>query len=416
MSTDDRTRADAEPNTGGPRLFLAGSVLVDLVVRIPALPERGGDMLAESAEFTTGGGFNLLSAAGRLGLPGTYAGPHGTGTFGDRTRASLAAEGIDLLLPARTGQDTGFSIALVDSDERTFVTSSGAEADFTDADTEALAARLRPGDVVQISGYGLVRPATGETLAALVGRLPDGVLLSFDPGPLVGDIPPARLDRILARCDWLSCNAREAGLLTAGASGREAAQALRARLRPGAGVVVRADSDGCWVAPPAAGDRADVQAPVHLPGFEVTAVDANGAGDAHVGAFLAFLTQGADPLEAARKANAAAAYAVTRRGPATAPDRPELNRFLATATTRRVDGSGRPLVDCSSGAAQDWAGKRFPKLSHVCSQEEPGATQKVRCGRARVGRGDGRRGDGGEDGCPRAGRERAGGRFVAHAS
>ena len=332
MSTDDRTRTGTGPNTGGPRLFLAGSVLVDLVVRVPALPERGGDMLAESAEFTTGGGFNLLSAASRLGLASTYAGPHGTGPFADRARASLAAEGIDLLLPARTGQDTGFSIALVDSGERTFVTNSGAEGHFTDADTEALAVRLRPGDIVQISGYGLVRPATGDVLAALVGRLPDGVLLSFDPGPLVADIPRTRLDRILGRCDWLSCNAREAGLLTGGGSGPGAVAALRARLRPGAGVVVRADADGCWVAPPAAdGDRT----PVHLPGFEVTAVDANGAGDAHVGAFLAFLAQGVDPLEAARKANAAAACAVARRGPATAPDRAELDHFLASATVRR---------------------------------------------------------------------------------
>jgi sugar/nucleoside kinase (ribokinase family) len=82
---------------------------------------------------------------------------------------------------------------------------------------------------------------------------------------------------------------------------------------------------------------------VHVPGFEVTAVDANGAGDAHVGAFLALLTQGEDPLDAARKANAAAAYAVTRRGPATAPDRAELDQFLASATTRRSTASDAAL-------------------------------------------------------------------------
>ncbi|MFF4119913.1 hypothetical protein [Streptomyces sp. NPDC001714] len=52
-------------------------------------------------------------------------------------------------------------------------------------------------------------------------------------------------------------------------------------------------------------------------------------GDAHVGAFLALLGQGFDPLTAARGANAAAAFSVTRRGPATAPGRTELAAFLA---------------------------------------------------------------------------------------
>jgi sugar/nucleoside kinase (ribokinase family) len=100
-----------------------------------------------------------------------------------------------------------------------------------------------------------------------------------------------------------------------------AADALRGRLSPGAGVLVRADKDGCWLA-------ASDGPPVHVPGFPVDAVDSNGAGDAHVGAFLALLGQGHDPLTAARGANAVAAFAVTRRGPATAPNRAELSEFL----------------------------------------------------------------------------------------
>jgi sugar/nucleoside kinase (ribokinase family) len=67
---------------------------------------------------------------------------------------------------------------------------------------------------------------------------------------------------------------------------------------------------------------------VHVPAFEVTAVDSNGAGDAHVGVFVAALGDGLSPERAARRANAAAALAVTRRGPATAPSREEVDRFL----------------------------------------------------------------------------------------
>jgi sugar/nucleoside kinase (ribokinase family) len=65
-------------------------------------------------------------------------------------------------------------------------------------------------------------------------------------------------------------------------------------------------------------------------GFPVTPVDTNGAGDTHTGAFLAALASGAGPAEAARRANAAAAFSVTRRGPATGPTTAELARFLAS--------------------------------------------------------------------------------------
>ena len=40
-------------------------------MRVPALPPRGGDTLATSCEVTAGGGFNVMAAAARQGLPVT---------------------------------------------------------------------------------------------------------------------------------------------------------------------------------------------------------------------------------------------------------------------------------------------------------------------------------------------------------
>ncbi|MEV7393039.1 PfkB family carbohydrate kinase [Streptomyces sp. NPDC091215] len=305
------------------RVVLAGNVIADLVIEVPALPERGGDVIGTRTETTAGGGFNMLVAARRLGTEAVYAGLHGTGPYGDLVRAALAAEGVGALLPARADRDTGFTVALVDSGgERTFVTSFGAEATLAPADVAAVTAQLRPDDLVQVSGYGLVLPGNGPLLSGLAAALPAGTTLCLDPGPLVADIPERVLSPVLARADWLSANAREARLMTGHEDPRAAAAALGQRLAPRAGVLVRADRDGCWLAVPG-------HPPVHVPGFPVTAVDSNGAGDAHVGAFLALLAQGLDPLTAARGANAAAASAVTRRGPATAPDRTELAAFLA---------------------------------------------------------------------------------------
>ncbi|MEU3188522.1 PfkB family carbohydrate kinase [Streptomyces sp. NPDC006923] len=306
----------------GRRLVLAGNVIADLVIEIPELPERGSDVIGSRTELTAGGGFNTLVAARRLGTEAVFAGLHGTGPYGDLVRESLAAEDIGTLLPVREDGDTGFTVALVDGGgERTFVTSFGVDARLTEAEVATVAARLGPGDLVQLSGYGLVMPVNGPLLSRFTTELPADMTVCFDPAPLVADIPEKVIAPVLARTDWLSANAREARLMTGHDDPRTAATALRERLAPGAGVLVRADKDGCWLAAPG-------EPPVRVPGFPVKAVDSNGAGDAHVGAFLALLGQGHDPLTAARGANAAAAFAVTRRGPATAPGRAELISFL----------------------------------------------------------------------------------------
>ena len=320
------------------RLVFAGEAIVDVMMRVPRLPERGGDLLAASSAVTVGGGFNVMAAAARQGLPVLYAGGHGTGPWGDLVRRALADEGIAVFRPPDQARDTGFDVALVEPDgERTFVTHLGAEAlaglDSWDA------APAGPGDAVYVSGYGLVPPESGPVLAAWAAALPPGPLLFIDPGPLVADIPAAVLDPVLARCDWLSCNQREAALLAGVADPAKAARRLLARTAR-ANVIVRSGPAGCLLAlRPAAtssptshtGAESAIPPPptlVRIPAPAVTAVDLTGAGDAHAGVFLAALADGLDPAAAARRANAAAALAVTRPGPATSPTRAALDTWL----------------------------------------------------------------------------------------
>jgi sugar/nucleoside kinase (ribokinase family) len=296
------------------RLLFAGEAIVDVLMRVPALPVRGGDMLASSSAVQVGGGFNVMAAAARQGMPVAYAGGHGTGPWGDLVRAALAAEGVSLLRPPSADADTGFDVAFVEGDgERTFVTSLGAEMA-----VEWDAVPVVPGDVVYVSGYGLVPPASG--LGAWAAALPDGVTLFADPGPLVAGIPAATLDAVLARCDWWSCNQREAALLTGTSDPASAARWLLSRPAGRAGVIVRAGAAGCVLA--------SAVGIVAVPAPAVEVADTTGAGDAHAGVFLASLAAGLAPASAARRANAAAALAVTRDGPATAPGRAELDEFL----------------------------------------------------------------------------------------
>lgn len=293
------------------RLVLVGSVIVDLVMVVDALPPVGGDALARRSMLAVGGGANVLTAAVRQGLAAVYAGRHGEGPFGDRVRTALAAENIAVPLPATAGEDTGFCVALVDgTGERTFVTSAGAEAHLTADELACL--DVGAGAAVYLSGYDLAYPH-GPVVARWISALPEGLAVAFDPGPLVADLAPDLLEPVLARTDWLSLNRREAVLLT----GDDDPAALAGRLAPGAGVVLRMGADGCLLREPN-GESVPIPAP------RVDAVDTNGAGDIHVGAFLAALARGFDPVAACRQANAAAAHAVARYGPATAPTLDEL--------------------------------------------------------------------------------------------
>src|SRR6266700_257405 len=303
------------------RLLHLGNVVVDVVLDVPALPEPGGDVLATRSQTAAGGGFNVMAAAARLGLAVAYGGAMGSGPFATLARAACAAEGIEVLRPAKPGRDTGFVVSIVDATgERTLLTSRGAEATLTAADLDPV--RPAPGDAVYLSGYGLAHPSNATALLGWLGRLGEEHVVVFDPGPLAGTLPGQVLAPVLARADWLNCNAREGVLLTGAADPGGALQALTDRL-PGAGVLVRVGPGGCLLGRRGFGAE-------HVPGFSVEAVDTNGAGDTHTGAFLAALAAGASPAGAARQANAAAALSTTQPGPATGPTTAELARFLAS--------------------------------------------------------------------------------------
>ena len=319
------------------RLVFAGEAIVDLLMWVPALPERGGDMLADSSAVQVGGGFNIMAAAARQGLRVVYAGGHGTGPYGDLVRAALDAEGITTLRTPDPDADTGFDVALVEADgERTFVTSLGAETLREPGAWDVV--RVREGDAVYVSGYGLVPPESGPILGAWAAGLPPGVLLFLDPGPLAAEIPEAVLDPVLSRCDWFSCNQREGGLL-AGDTDPVAAVRVLARRTGRAGVIVRAGPGGCVLGLRVAGPVMESGVSISLiPAPAVVAVDTTGAGDAHSGVFLAGIAAGLPAADAARRANAAAALTVTRSGPAVSPSLAELERFMAAG------GSFRPTA------------------------------------------------------------------------
>jgi sugar/nucleoside kinase (ribokinase family) len=302
------------------RLVLIGSILIDILMYIDQMPERGGDRIAQRAILTTGGGFNVLSGAEKLGMPVAYAGRVGNGVMGNQVMHDLEHANIPLLLPRVSGADTGFDVGLVESDaERTFVTSPGVEAELSSHDLEVIA--LKDNDAIYVSGYDLYYAVSGAALEAWLPTLDPEYLLVLDPGPLVAEIARTRLERVMPRVNILSLNARESNILTGSTQAVQAAKQLVPMIARDGWVVARAGELGCWLAH-------GEQEVIHVAARRTQAIDTTGAGDTHVAALLARLAAGDDMLQAAYKANVAASISTERHGPVTGPTAEELEKAL----------------------------------------------------------------------------------------
>lgn len=300
------------------RLVQLSGVIVDHIYWVKEVPAPGAEAIVSRAALCAGGGFNAMVAARRAGLAVAYAGTLGTGPFAGIAAEALVAEGIRVLRPRLAGRDQGCCTCLIDlAGERTFIASSGADGVVTDQDL--LSVKPREGDWFLLSGYALGYRHSREALTRWLEAAPPGLNLVFDPSPLVAEIPERSRAAALKAAAWISANRTEAAFLTDLSDPAAAAEAL-AKGRPG-GAVVRDGANGCHVA--AQGGHA-----VHIPGHAVIVKDTNGAGDAHIGAFIAALVRGEPPLRAARFASIAAALSTTREGPSTAPHLTEVLAIL----------------------------------------------------------------------------------------
>ncbi|MCK8654615.1 MULTISPECIES: PfkB family carbohydrate kinase [Pseudomonas] len=302
-----------------PKMLHTGQVIIDLVMAVDKLPQAGGDVLAQSASFQAGGGFNVMAAAQRNGLPVVYLGRHGTGRFGDLAREAMNAEGIRIGIADPAERDTGLCVAITDaSAERSFVSYIGAEGELTAEDLGSVPTEA--GDYVYVSGYSLLHVGKAQPLVNWVLTLPQGVNVVFDPGPLVDSPDAPLMQALLPRIDVWTSNSVEALKITDSTDIAQALDGLLGFLPRNVLMVVRDGPQGCWI--DQHGERR------HVPGFKVQAVDSNGAGDAHAGVFMAGLAQGLSAFDAAQRANAAAALAVTRWGPATSPGAAEVDALI----------------------------------------------------------------------------------------
>lgn len=280
---------------------LAGSINVDLIQNVEALPRPGETVLArDSVRLPGGKGANQAVAAARVGARVRMCGAVGADDGGAWMRALLDADGIDTALVATLPDcATGTAFITVDAHgENQIIVVPGANARLKpeqvaapDADTRVLLAQLE----IPVDTVAALFSAPG---AERCTRILNGAPAVRAAASLFG------------LCDVLIVNQTELALyLDLDHAPEDAHAALAARrllTRADQVVVVTLGAGGAVAVRP---DRH-----FHAPAFPVTPVDTIGAGDCFVGALAAMLDANGTVEDALPFANAAAALCTQRRG------------------------------------------------------------------------------------------------------
>lgn len=279
-------------------LLVFGSVNVDLLFRVEALPRPGETVLCPGYEVAAGGkGANQATAAARAGAAVRMIGHVGDDGFGQFARAALEAAGVDCTNVVTSRRATGVAVIGVDrAAENQILVASGANRD-TGAEQVA-DADLAPG--VTLLCQNEVPPEATSALLERAKARGARTILNLAPA---GAVPP----RVLSALDVLVVNEVE-GRLAAGQSEAADVAAFARDLarRHQLTCVVTLGAEGALAIGPEGGQR--------IAALPVEPVDTTGAGDAFVGALAASLDLGDDLGMALRRASVAAGLACTGLG------------------------------------------------------------------------------------------------------
>jgi ribokinase len=305
-----------------PRVLVVGSANVDFTVALPRLP-RPGETVSEGTLLVARGGkgANQAVAARRLGAEVRLVACIGEDASGRDVRQALTDEGIGVEAIVTTAQAaTGTALIVVDAEGRNQIAvAPGANRALTVADVDRREADFAWAEVVLCS----LEVPLATARRALECARSHGALTILNPAPL----PDRGLD-FLDLADYVTPNEGEAARLTGlPLSDLDSAGTVAAAIRAlGAAHAIVTLGAGGAVAEGGPGR-------VHVPAFEVTAVDTTGAGDAFNGALAVALAERRPLAAALRFANAAAGLACTCRGAQPSlPTRQQVERFAGRRT------------------------------------------------------------------------------------
>ncbi len=299
-----------------------GVLVADVVAKpVDALPRRGTLELIERMELHIGGNAaNSAAVLAKLGLPVKLVGKVGDDSFGAFLAEGLAKLGVDTCAVATDPHaSTSVSLVTVHSDaERSFLHVAGANATLKSEDVDWGA--LGGSRFFHVAGLQLLTGLEGEGVAVVLAEAQKrGMVTLLDTVMNPRSAGWVGLAPALPHLDWFVPSVDEIQQLCGKVTVIEQIAACRV-VNPALNMVVKVGSEGCWVAEA----RKDPVLVPAEPGIMV--VDTLGAGDAWCAGFLAGLSRGLVPLEAAALANRVGAACVQALGATTGI--PRLEAFL----------------------------------------------------------------------------------------
>ena len=281
-----------------PDVTVVGSLNLDLIVNVQALPGRGETVVGSSVRLLPGGkGANQAAAAAALSPSVAMIGRVGDDSSGTALVDDLLARGVDVSGIARSKEPTGTATVAVEAEsgENLIVVAPGANAALAAADVTV--------DAVATASVVLVQLEIPlDTVAAAVAHARGLVVLNPAPSaPLPAEV--------LTRADVLVPNEWELARLAgrSPADDSPAALAELARSVTSRDVVVTLGDRGALVVA-SSGALSVIEPPT------VSVVDTTGAGDCFCGALCVALARGDALGEAARYAVVAGALSTTGVG------------------------------------------------------------------------------------------------------
>lgn len=292
-----------------------GSTVVDVIIYVDELPSSGEDCNVISQKMQIGGcAFNASEMSRHLLTPYTLLSPVGTGIFGDFVMEQFEKRQIPCFKRLENIAN-GCCYNVVERDgERTFMAVHGAEYMFDGSWME----NISPDDYDAAYVCGLeLEEDTGKNLVSWLEENFKGEdkKIYFAVSSRIMHVKKDLLRRMLLLHPILHMNDMEAKLLTNCPTVQDAARWLYERTQNT--VVITCNAEGCYVygkeiaAEMGAGDE-----PVGLmmDAYKTIAIDSVGAGDAHIGAIIAFRKQGLPWIETIDKANRIACEVVGVEG------------------------------------------------------------------------------------------------------
>lgn len=289
---------------GRTRIVVFGDVIDDVVVVPHGAIRTDTDTVSSIRNRPGGSAANAAAWMASLGASTDFVGVVGIDDL-ERHTTLLEKAGVRVHLTGDPQLPTGAIVVIVEGEQRTMLTETGANAMMTpDAVGDEL---LNGAALLHFTGYSLFSQPDDTAIRRLIERSAAlGVQVSVDPGSagFIRDFGVKRFMDAVHGASMIFPNLEEGRLLTGLREPEEVAEALLEQFRL---VALTLDTDGVLVARRG-------HPPTRFAATPTVIVDPTGAGDSFAAGFLAEWVRSGDELAAAQAGVAAGAIAVATIG------------------------------------------------------------------------------------------------------